>query len=72
MINPNSPAFPRIDNTIDEPGMSIRTKLAAMAMQGFLAYGMANPERVASDSVQYADALIEELNKRNKGGSHNG
>lgn len=45
-------------------GLTIRTQIAAMAMQGLLAnsnnYGTGI---VASNSVAYADALIEELNK---------
>ena len=49
-----------------EAGLTIRQEFAARAMQGILA-GMAcecNPEAIAKDSVNMADALINELNKQ--------
>lgn len=68
MINPKAPAYPRIDTTINEPGMDIRTKIAAMAMQGLLSRAQIstvifNHEETANLAVKHADALIKELNK---------
>lgn len=83
MINPNAPAFPNIDwnqahetgqyyQTAGELGMNIRTKIAAIAMQGILSnkpprtalqYDGYSPELVAAAAIAYADALIKELNK---------
>jgi hypothetical protein len=45
-------------------GMSLRTYLAAMAMQGMLASDTL--EGIAKYAVQHADALIAELNKQPK------
>jgi len=50
-------------------GLTKREHFAAMAMQGFLAsYSGAmqdpSPENVAAKSLDYADALIEQLNKQ--------
>lgn len=50
-------------------GLTIREYFAALAMQGNLAsYTEAFPkaENIAKRSVEYADALIEELNKTAK------
>ena len=85
MVNPNDPAFPTHILVRDKlggdpyqmtkhPGMSIRTQLAAMAMQGMLANGLRTdqgvepfyckqPIELAGLAITYADALIEELNK---------
>lgn len=70
-INPNYPAFPTMHYNPttgaaegQSVGMSIRTQLAAMAMEGLLASGLAIPEYIAQKAVEYADALIEELNKQ--------
>lgn len=80
MINPKSPASPILDAAYSEhsnqywlelqdAGMDIRTKIAAMAMQGIMAADVdldddeLQAETVARISVRYADALIKELNK---------
>lgn len=49
-------------------GMSIRTYLAAKAMQGWLAVESReeSPAEVAKAAVEYADALIAELLKPRK------
>lgn len=49
-------------------GMDIRTYLAGQAMQGILAgrKHSKDADDLAKESVQYADALIEELNKEKK------
>lgn len=69
-INPNDPAFPFVepDTTCNvNTGMSIRTQLAATAMKGLLASKQPdsgyNPSFVAEQALEYADALINELNK---------
>ena len=77
-MKPNSSAFPYATNdplsgliTVN-PGMSIRTWLAGIAMQGLLAnrgeMAQSNnwPEfkkAFAKDAVQLADALLTELNE---------
>lgn len=75
-ISPNDPAFPgaSIQDASGiwqpKPGMTIRTQIAAMAMQGILAnhnarlvYGVEDDATLAKASVTAADALITELNK---------
>ncbi len=67
-IDPDAPAFARPmaygDYGRSDPGqrgMSIRTHLAGLAMQGFLAcYGNGTD---AQQAVKQADALIAALNK---------
>lgn len=44
-------------------GLTKREYFAGMAMQGILAHGDWMEDRIVSDSVKYADALIAELNK---------
>ena len=90
MVNPNDPAFPTHILVRDKfggdphqmtkhPGMSIRTQLAAMAMQGILANSEMTTKiganyltagkcaiHLAQLAKTYADALIEELNKEKK------
>ena len=79
MIDPNQPAFPRVafdktgELTTDFPefnGMTIRTQLAAMAMQGLIhsefsldGHVITKAENVAKRAVRCADALIAELNR---------
>lgn len=78
-IDPSEPAFPTMDAkeldhcaVLTAPGMSVRTYLAAMAMQGLL--GQQNGEGPYYDNhncfedcavhaVRQADALIAALNK---------
>lgn len=67
-ISSHSPAFPLPVGFIEE-GMSIRTYLAAKAMQAIITgCGDANgnityePISVAQSAVEMADALIKELN----------
>lgn len=73
-IDPNAPAMPlSIDDFVDADnhpakGMTIRTKIAAMAMQGVIAAECPGNEfqdhqARARFSVACADALIAELNK---------
>lgn len=77
MIDKDDNYYPETKNEFDDdgsvrftyniPGATVRTQLAAMAMQGILS----NPSLIDSDnwdwvtkqSVQVADALIAELNK---------
>lgn len=56
------PAFP----TDEFLGIDLRTYLAAIAMQGMLANQYAHQHDIVVESVQYADALIDELNKTEK------
>lgn len=72
-IDPDAPAHPTIElydidpNDVQHPGMTIRTQIAAMAMQGMLANKDLRNDidnlEVARCSAGYADALIAELNK---------
>jgi len=70
----SQPAFPVCSSTEEHPGMTYRQWLAGMAMQGLLSkQGSAgrqtadeieqSPDKCAEWSVQYADALIKELEK---------
>ena len=84
-IDPDAPAYPQRNKfsmrdpsdkehiiTIDMPGMTIRAKMASMAMQGVL--GSRNgflvdcgTENAATWAVQAADNLIAEMNKEQPG-----
>lgn len=46
-----------------EEGITKREYFAAMALQGFSTFSYVSPERAAKNAVEYADALIKELNK---------
>jgi hypothetical protein len=47
-----------------QDGLTKREYFAAMAMQGFISkYGTVTPSFISNESVKYADALIEALNK---------
>jgi hypothetical protein len=74
MTNPNDAAFSKAafyhpDGGIDGPqlGLTKREYFAAMALQGLLANSFRSPtsyiESNAEYAVNYADALIAELNK---------
>lgn len=66
----NDPAFAgnEYDHGQFNPGLSKREILAAMAMQGMLSSGFADPFHPSSqtvfvkEAVDYADALIAQLN----------
>ena len=65
MTNPHYQAFPDGVNQ----GLTMREYFAIMALQGNLAACSASypdVEAVTSKSVEYADALIEKLNKTKK------
>jgi hypothetical protein len=78
-IDPNSPAFAAATCGDWNNGISVRAHFASMAMQGYLsaidanlckallqsarACGLSMPALIAQNSVDYADALIHELNK---------
>jgi hypothetical protein len=51
-----------------KPGLTKREYFAAMAMQGQLSMmtGFNSPENIAYHAVQYADTLINELNKEDE------
>jgi hypothetical protein len=55
--NPNDPAF-------HNPGLTKREYFAAMALQGLLADNTYNTDVAANVAVDFADLLIEALNKR--------
>jgi hypothetical protein len=68
--NPNEPAFSKPafyhpDGGLDSPntGLTKREYFAAMALQGLLALGGVVYQSPVKSAVEYADALIEELNK---------
>ncbi len=54
--------------SVQEYGLTKREYFAAMAMQGFLSScsseSVPDAEMIAIESVKYADALINELNKK--------
>lgn len=61
-------AFPNDKLFLEHSGLTKREYFAAMAMQGYLASwsaidGVAKPEFVAEKSVEFADALIKQLNE---------
>jgi hypothetical protein len=68
-VSPHSPIAPRVLNFADgshtiNMGLSRREYFAAMAMQGMAQIsGVSLSKEVARQSVEYADALIEALNK---------
>lgn len=70
-INPNDPAtgFGYSNEQLHQStsGITIRTQIATMAMQGMLSdnknYGNGSAEDTARESVAYADALIKKLNE---------
>lgn len=68
MTNKNDNAFPaKFGDETYNSGMTIREYFAALAMQGNLASCVEvfpNAENIAKRSVEYADALIEELNNK--------
>lgn len=54
------------------PGLTKREYFASMAMQGICSNMdnpvlQSSPMNVAAESVQFADALIKQLNKQNEG-----
>lgn len=72
-INGDNPYFPVSENVVAESylGASIRTQLAAMAMQGYISAGstgMPTTAQIVQYAIETADALITELNKTQKEG----
>lgn len=65
----NLPAFPSHGSMgeVAQEGMTLRQHYAGLAMQGLLAdpETTAGADLVAKVSVQYADALLAELEKQN-------
>lgn len=66
----NIPAFPSRGEETDTDGMSLRQHYAGLAMQGILSsdhidkiHAWQNPTHCAHWSVEFADALIAELEK---------
>ena len=71
-IDPNSPAFPTDSehqngpNSYHYSGLSARAHIASLALQGMLSYNDSPIGRgplFAQNAIEYADALIAELNK---------
>lgn len=66
MTHKDNPAFATGGESWNQLGLTTREYFAAMAMQGLLATVQISqymPERIASDSVMMADALIKALNE---------
>ena len=79
MTQPSESAYPHVKSipaysheidkeytdTYSEGGLTKREMFAAMAMQGLLSHRPENafPYEIADAAVEFADALIEELNK---------
>ena len=63
----NSQAFASIavdkDGTYGDPGLTKREYFAAIALQGILSQDDSRPSDAANWAVEYADALIDALNK---------
>lgn len=61
----NESAFPIIDGIKPEYGLTKREYFAGLAMQGILAgaFGQGTTGQCVELSVEYADALLEELAK---------
>ena len=76
MTNGNDSIHPLIvningNNCMEYQGLTKREYFAAMAMQGFLsntASDVIPADFAAKKSVEYVDALIEQLNKNNVNG----
>jgi hypothetical protein len=56
--------FPRVTgyggvDVVSTQGLSVREYFAAMALQGLLAAGGADPERQAEKAFKFADAFIQ-------------
>lgn len=75
--NADQPAFPTVatewpssnyHNTFSTGGLTKRELLAAIAMNGVLFANMGSADRVARDSVRYADALLDELKNTSPSG----
>ena len=69
----NACAFPADYNTHGEGGLTKREYFAALAMQALLSDSQLNgytPQQYAEGAVEYADALIEELNKSKDNGTN--
>jgi hypothetical protein len=65
MIKPDDPAFP-VDIRGISLGLTKREYFAAVIAQGFAANGSYGPPDLASEAVDYADALIAELAKEKR------
>ncbi len=64
--DPNAPINPMFDAEGKQvsSGATIRQLFAAMMLQGLLSYGMiSQSEKRAAEAIDFADALIAELNK---------
>jgi hypothetical protein len=83
MTHPNEPAFPAMDmNTyqgVDRlelrfEGLTKREYIAAQALKGLLSQqstiSYANPEKIVSDALIYADTLIRQLNENRDDTGH--
>ncbi len=73
-INPNDPAFPFVEPNAECnvcTGLSIRAELAARAMEAMIGtltstnsrFAGCDESDIAREALQYADALLNELNK---------
>lgn len=72
-INPQeerTSQYSNVPDTFMSGGLTKREYFAAKAMQGLLAFadpgGTSHLNALVSESVEYADRLIEELNKEKK------
>lgn len=73
MTNANDCAYPADSKTQTDGGLTKREYFAALAMQGYLSLladstieHPMEPQHLAQKAVQYADALIAELNSTSK------
>ena len=66
MTNGDAPAFPQ-SKDVGWHGLTKREYFAAVALQGLLAKGDAGLESDAEKAVQWANWLIQELNRTSTG-----
>jgi hypothetical protein len=64
--NKNTGAFSCVDNTYLQRGLTKREYFAGLAMQAFIpqSTGRINFKHLSEASIQAADALLEELEKK--------
>lgn len=68
MTNADSCAFPYVAVGLDEPGLTKREYLAALAMQGMLAGGGSFGPMLARIAVEHADSLLDALDEEKTDG----
>lgn len=63
MVKNDQLAFPSVTTLSYEEGMTLRDYFAAQAMQGYIASGQVEPDRIAEWAYQHADAMLKARTK---------